>query len=405
MRIYLLLFVFILGISNALLSQGNPYYKGGFKVTFDTTEQKYIRFIAWTQFQANMEDAPGQDESLVNMQLRRARFLAYGQLVENFLVITHFGVNSLNGDNIHPLGATGTPQLFMHDAWAQYNVHKNHVIGGGLHYWNGLSRLNSQGTLNFLTMDNHRPAWSTLGLSDQFQRHIGVFGKGAFGKFQYQVSVNEAMTNSLDDRNFMNDQAVYQGRKLLGHRQAGRTYGGYFMYNFLNTESNFLPYRVGSYLGAQKLLNIGAGFFAHPNGAVRLDDNNELTGEDVNLFALDVFYDHPVGKSGASVTAYALTQYNDYGTNYNFGPYASGWMFYGHVGYMLPGDFDHLRYQPYVSFGNQSLDFDGLTRNNFGAGLNIMISGHNAKLTLEYQNTTFLDRTNHRLSLQAMIYL
>ncbi|MCC5924506.1 MAG: hypothetical protein JJT77_12035 [Crocinitomicaceae bacterium] len=405
MRNYFILFSLFLTVTFQLFSQGNPYYKGGFKVTFDSTEQKYIRFIAWTQFQVNMDDAPAQDESLVTMQLRRARFLAYGQLIENFLVITHFGINSLNGDNMQPVGATRTPQLFMHDAWVQYNVHPDHVVGGGLHYWNGLSRLNSQGTLNFLTMDNHRPTWSTLGLSDQFQRHIGIFGKGTFGKLQYQVSFNEAMTNSLDARPTMQNQAVYQGRKLLGHRQAGRTYGGYFIYNLLNVESNFLPYRVGSYLGAEKLLNIGAGFFAHPNGAVRLDDSNELIGEDVNLFALDVFYDHPVGENGASVTAYGLAQHNNYGTNYNFGPYASGWMFYGHVGYMLPGDFEHVRYQPYVSVGNQSLDFDGLTRNNFGAGLNVMISGHNAKLTLEYQNITFLDRADHRLSLQAMIYL
>jgi hypothetical protein len=385
--------------------QGNPYYKGGFKIKFKDNDQKFIRFIAWSQFQVNMDDAPATTESLVNMQLRRARFLAYSQLADNFLIITHFGINSLNANNMQPTGASGTPQLFMHDAWAQYNVHKNHVIGGGLHYWNGLSRLNTQGTLNLLSMDNYRPAWSTLGLSDQFARHLGIFAKGSFGKFQYQVAVNEAITNTLDQRDAMVSQAVYQGRKMLGSRKAGKTYSGYFMYNFLETESNFLPYSVGTYLGDKKLFNVGAGFFSHPSGVVRLNDANELVAENVSHFALDVFYDHPIGRKGSSITAYGLAQHNDYGTNYNFGPYASGWMFYGHVGYLLPGNAEQMRYQPYVTFGNQTMDVDLLTKNNFGAGMNLFISGHNAKLTLEYQNATFNNITDHRLSLQAMIYL
>jgi hypothetical protein len=51
------------------------------------------------------------------------------------------------------------------------------TVGGGLHYWNGISRLNNQSTLNLMTLDNQRQAWATLGLSDQLQRHIGVYAK------------------------------------------------------------------------------------------------------------------------------------------------------------------------------------------------------------------------------------
>jgi hypothetical protein len=40
----------------------------------------------------------------------------------------------------------------------------------GLHYWNGISRLNKS-TLNLMTLDNQRQAWATLGLSDQLQTH------------------------------------------------------------------------------------------------------------------------------------------------------------------------------------------------------------------------------------------
>jgi hypothetical protein len=64
-----------------------------------------------------------------------------------------------------PTGTGEGSQVFLHDAWAQYSLGKNNAVGGGLHYWNGISRLNNQ-TLNLMTLD--RTAWATLGLSDQF---------------------------------------------------------------------------------------------------------------------------------------------------------------------------------------------------------------------------------------------
>ena len=402
---YNVLVVFLLlGVANAF-SQGSPYYKGGFKIKFGDNDDKYVRIITWAQVQANYSDDRPDDQSDVSFQLRRARILVYGQIVKDFLVLTHIGMNSLNANNMNPVGNEGTPQVFMHDAWAQYNITPNHVIGGGLHYWNGLSRLNSQGTLNLMTMDNNRASWSNLGLSDQFARHIGIFAKGNFGKLQYNVAINEAMVNTLDNQSLSQDFAVYQGANLLGTANAGKTYTGYFAYNILNMESNFLPYKVGSYLGTEELLNIGAGFFHHPNGSVILDNSSNQQGEDVNLFALDVFYDMPLGKLGSSITAYAKYQYNDYGSNYQFGPYSSGNMWYGHAGYLLPGSFEKTRIQPYASLNYSTIDgLDG-DRTILGLGANAYLNGHNSKLTLEYQRENFNGISFNRLSFQAMIYL
>lgn len=399
-----LVLLFFLGIGSCF-SQGSPYYKGGFKIKFGDNDDKYVRIITWAQIQANYSDDRAEDQADVSFQLRRARILVYGQIVKDFLVLTHIGMNSLNANNMQPVGSEGTPQVFMHDAWAQYNVSPNHVIGAGLHYWNGLSRLNSQGTLNLMTMDNNRASWSNLGLSDQFARHIGIFAKGNFGRLQYNVAINEAIVNTLDSQELSSEYAVYQGANLLGTANAGKNYTGYFAYNLLNMESNFLPYKVGSYLGTQELLNIGAGFFHHPEGAVILNDLGEQQGEDVNLFALDVFYDVPLGNLGSSITAYAKYQYNDYGTNYQFGPYSSGNMLYGHAGYLLPGTPDKTRYQPYASFNYTTLDAMEDNRTIFGLGANAYMNGHNSKLTLEYQRENFNGQTFNRVSLQAMIYL
>ncbi|MBQ0741127.1 hypothetical protein J9332_43350, partial [Aquimarina celericrescens] len=79
--------------------------------------------------------------------------------------------------------------------------------------------------------------------------------------------------------------------------------------------------------------------------------SDQPVGENVNLFAVDAFYDAPVGNNGSAITGYAIYQSNDYGTNYLFGPYASGDMLYGHVGYLLPGS-KPVRFQPYTSYNH-----------------------------------------------------
>lgn len=388
-----------------MYSQGAPDYNGGFKVKFDEDGKKYFRILSWAQVQGVYTDEVPDDVSHFNFNLRRARVLMYAQLNEKFLILTHFGLNSLNANSLSPTGKGEGSQLFFHDVWAQYNVGKDHSIGGGLHYFNGISRLNNQSTLNMLTLDNNRQSWSTLGLSDQFARHVGVFGKGKFGKFQYQVAINDAITNGLDARDPEPDgPAVYGGKRLVGSRDAGMVYAGYFNYNFFDLESNFLPYKVGTYLGGKRVFNIGAGFFLHPSGSVRLD-GTELKGEDVSIFAIDAFYDSPIGEKGSAITAYATFQSNDYGNDYLFSAYGTGSMFYGHVGYVFNGDVSKTRFQPYVSFASNSYDAVDDNRNVLGIGANAYLTGHHSKLTLEYKNQKFGDSEIGTITLQAMIYL
>jgi hypothetical protein len=388
-----------------MYSQGAPSYNGGFKVKFDESGEKYFRILSWAQVQGIYADEVPDDVSHFNFNLRRARVLMYAQLNEKFLILTHFGLNNLNSNSLSPTGKGDGSQLFFHDAWVQYSLSKDHAIGAGLHYFNGISRLNNQSTLNMLTLDNNRQSWSTLGLSDQFARHVGLFGKGKFGKFQYQLAINDAITDGLDTRDPVDGgPAVYGGKRLLGSKDAGMVYAGYFDYNFLDQESNFLPYKVGTYLGTKRFFNVGAGFFLHPSGSVSLD-GTELVGEDVSIFAVDVFYDAPIGDKGSTITAYATFQSNDYGKDYLYSAYGTGNMFYGHVGYVFNGDVEKTRFQPYVSYGTNSYDAVDDNRNIFGVGANAYFTGHHSKLTLEYKNEKFGDAKLGTVTVQAMIYL
>ncbi len=404
MKKTLFLGLFALLTFNAF-SQGSPDYGGGMKVNFNEDGSKYMRFITWGQVWAQYNDNMPEGEKAFNTTLRRARFITYAQLTPKFLILTHFGINSLSADNMSPVGKGESSQLFLHDFWVQYKVADKHDVGAGLHYWNGISRLNNEGTLNFLTLDNNRQSWSTLGLSDQFARHQGIYGKGAFGKLQYRVSINEAITNGIDARDPETNvnTSIYGGRRILGSKDSGMAYAGYFEYGFKDAESNLLPYKVGTYLGTKKVFNLGAGFFLHPNGSV-MNDGTKNVGENVSIFAVDAFYDAPIGDSKAAITGYLTYQNNNYGKNYLFNAYGTGSFIYGHVGYLLPTE-KTTKLQPYLSYASNSYDAVDDNRNVFGAGANLFLNGHNSKLTLEYKNEKFGETKTGTVTLQAMIYL
>lgn len=392
-------------LSSEVFSQGSPDYGSGMKINFNEDGSKHMRIIAWGQMWAQYNDNVPDKQKSLEFSTRRARILTYAQLTPKFLILAHFGLNSLNADNMSPVGKDNSSQLFFHDFWVQYNLSANHSIGSGLHYWNGISRLNNQSTLNIMTLDNNRQSWATLGLTDQFARHQGVYAKGSIDKFQYRVAINEAIANGLDSRVVQDNvgTTVYAGRKVLGSKDAGFNYAGYFEYNFLESESNFLPYKVGSYLGTKKVFNVGAGFFLHPKGTVR-SNGTTISSEDVSIFAVDAFYDAPLGENKGAITAYAVFQNNEYGKDYLYSAYGTGSMLYGHIGYMLPTE-KLTKLQPYVSFGSNSYDATDDNRNVFGIGSNVYMNGHNSKLTLEYKNEKFGSSETGTLTLQAMIYL
>lgn len=400
-------------LTSFAFSQGSPDYEGGLKVKINEDGSKYFRIISWAQFWAQHNsdrplDANGNEQADLNFSLRRARILMYAQVSKDFLILTHFGLNSLNADNMSPTGTRDASQLFFHDVWAQYSLGKDHAIGGGLHYWNGISRLNNQSTLNIMTLDNQRQSWATLGLSDQFARHLGIYLKGSFGKFQYRVSVNEAETNNLQATTtpVNNGAATYTGRRLLGSKAAGKAYSGYFDYAFFDAESNFLPYKVGSYVGTKKIFNLGAGFFSHPKGAVIADASGNLSGENVSIFAVDAFYDAPIGNNGGALTAYALYQNTDYGKDFTLGTtYETGTMLHAHLGYVLPVK-TKTKFQPYLSYDHRTIEALNKNASQLGIGANVYLSGHNSKLTLEYQTLKYADnKAVNTVTLQAMIYL
>lgn len=419
--------------------QGFPNYKGGLKVSLDEQGDRYFRLITWHQVWVRYNQnnsgslrAGVEQDATTDFGLRRSRFLMFSQINKKFLIVTHFGINNQNAVSGGYLGNDGKkPQLYMHDAWVDYTVIPKYLnLGGGLHYWNGLSRLTNASTLNLLTYDAPILNWATIEATDQFARKLGLFAKGKIGKLAYQVAVNDPFETNTAATIAVN-QATYNPQNV------GRVYEGYFQYEFLEAEGNLLPYRVGSYLGTKKVFNLGAGFINNNDAMWYQNSAGDMVTTAMNLFSVDAFLDFPFEKGGA-LTAYAAAYFNDFGPNKvrnigilnpadgstgstslrgnAFPTIGTGTSIYTQVGYMLPKKRDDLIFQPYAAFIYN--DFEGVQNSLgekvlvtvFDLGLNLYIAGHHSKLSLNYRSRP--DFTNpddvarrSEVTFQAMVYL
>ncbi len=439
MKKNVVLLIISLCTSGLAMAQGYSEYNGGLKVNLDESGDKYFRFITWHQvwlrYNQNNEGSTrvGQaQESTTDVGLRRSRFLMYAQLDKRFLILTHFGINNQNAMSGGYLGTDGKkPQLYMHDAWLDYTVFSKYLhIGGGLHYWNGLSRLTNASTLNLMTMDAPILNWATIEATDQFARKLGIFAKGKWAKLAYQIAVNDPFETNTNASIALNKSNYNPGN-------VSKVIEAYFQYEFWDAESNLLPYRVGTYLGTKKVFNLGAGFINNNDAMWSTNSAGDTVLSNMNLFSVDAFLDMPL-KIGGAITAYGAAYFNDFGPNNvrnigilnpadastisgslrgnSFPTLGTGTSIYAQVGYMLPKKNDQLIFQPYAAFIYS--DFEAL-KNSAGEqvpvqvldlGLNAFLAGHHSKLSLNYRHRpdfTNIDNLSYKaaLTLQAMIYL
>jgi hypothetical protein len=434
----------------AMRAQGSETYGSGLKVNLNENGSRYVRFIIWNQLWTRMtQNNPGtagadgnvQDNSF-DMGLRRARFLAYAQLSPRYLILTHIGINNqtfINGGtpgggatgNAGSIPVTGTvpegsttvsgsangasakkPQLFFHDFWNEFLVVKgktsNLSVGFGLHYWNAVSRLSSASTLNFLAIDAPIFNWFNIELTDQFARQFGVYAKGKLGKLDYRFHLNKPFS--------INQTASATATRAFHAPTDNLSLGGYVNWQFLDQESNLLPFFVGTYVGTKKVFNLGAGFYQHAN-ATATKDNNVLSYHDQTLFSVDAFLDLPLGskEKGTALTAYAAYYNMDFGPNYyrsvgimntntSFaasytGPRSvdgagngrallgTGDIVYAQAGLLLPKHLSKkVKIQPFGALTLKNLDYLGIGTTYYDIGSNFFLDGHHAKFTIQWSS-------------------
>ena len=241
-----------------------------------------------------------------DFSIRRIRFVFSGVLTDRVSFFVQFGQNSLNYLSARKAGS------FFHDITADYAVIKKHlIIGAGLNGWNGPSRFANASVASTLVLDVPIYQEVTNDTYDQNGRRMGIYAKGKLGKIDYRVSIGKPFviqTASGSGTEPINENSTFSTLPPALNPQ------GYFMYQFLDQESNFGSGMPGSYLGKKRVFNLGAGFNYQKNAMFRYSNvaTKDTVSEDMKLFAADVFYDVPLNKEkGTAYNLYACySHYN-----------------------------------------------------------------------------------------------
>ena len=375
-------------------------YKG---LTLKLSDSGFIRFITWHQVWVRFTEMnPGslvngtEQDNYFDIGLRRSRFLAFAE-INDFQILTHFGINNQTFNNQRK------PQLFMHDVWTQYSLWDNIIsVGFGLHYWHGISRMTNASTLNFMALDAPITNWPTIERTDQFARFLGIWLKGQIGGFDYRVSMNKP---------FRADRPLGAAADYDGSSNT-LSFAGYFEYQFMDRESNKLPYKVGTYIGRKSVFNLGAGFYIHPESMQSLDATEGRLTHDQVLLGIDLYADMPIGdrdESGA-FSAYLVFYNYDFGPNHlrsigimnvatagenvsvngpgnAYPSIGTGQHVYFQGGYLIPPNvMGGWEFMPYVAFQFSNMEALEDPMILFEGGLNWFLEGHHAKVTMAFRN-------------------
>ncbi|HWZ21243.1 MAG TPA: hypothetical protein VNW06_01245, partial [Cytophagaceae bacterium] len=271
---------------------------------------------------------------------RRVRFQLLGQLTDRIFFYSQIGENSISFQSERKFG------FFIHDAIGEYAfIKKNLSIGAGLGSWAGPLRFSSPGVASIMGYETPVFQQTTNDINDQFGRKFMVYAKGKLGKLDYRVSLAKPFIVNPGNGAASANVAINGGQAavpLLGTmpngvstfstRDPNPQFSGYFAYQFLDQEANFVPYNTGSYYGQKRVFNIGGGF-QYQNRAVWRKELNTTTGvvdtitSSYTSVGLDIIYDTPVNKEkGTAISIYASWLYSNYGKNYirTFGPMNPG---------------------------------------------------------------------------------
>lgn len=399
--------------STAIFSDGKVQF------SFNSDASRYVRITGLNQvWLRHTELNPGTTlygsplSSISDIGIRRLRFQVYGQLTDRVFFYTQFGQNNFSFRSPQYTGA------FFHDAVTELRVHEDHLsMGAGLTGWSGLLRYASPAVGSILTLDAPLYQQATNGVNDQFLRKLSVYAKGKLGGLDYRVAVSRPMAVQNSPAGAF--ESISAGRTSFSTTPAKLQYQGYVMYQFLDRESNLIPYNTGTYIGKKKVLNVGAGFIQQSGAMWRLNAAGDTAASDMLLLGADVFYDTPLnGGKGTALTLYAAYSYYDFGANYfrnigvmnpttgvNAGGTVNG------TGNNLPmiGTGSTLYLQGGFAFGNNIVTEGGKLQPYAAAqyslyealdepmlmaegGMNWFIHGdHNSKVSLNYQSRPVFD--------------
>jgi len=400
---------FVLAGMSACLSADAQGFKDG-KLWLNEDGSNYFKFTLMSQAWLRYTDMnPGstiggyEKGSYTDIGIRRARIQAYGQIADRVFLYTQVGMNNFSYASDRKAG------FFIHDITGDYEVVRRYLsLGMGLSAWNGLSRFSSPSTGSIMGLDAPLFEQSTNDVTDQFLRKLGVYAKGKIARLDYRLSMSSPMS--------VQKSAGYSAEigkyATFSPEPARMQWQGYFQWQFGEEEANATPYAAGTYLGAKRVLNIGAGFQVQPGAMWYAAEGGDTVRTAMRNFAVDVFYDAPLDREKGT----ALSVYAAY-INFGFGPghirnqstmnpasgsvrsdvlngsgngypsFGTGSLWYAQAGYKFRNNLlAGTTFMPYASAQYALYDRLADPMLYWEAGATWLLRGHNAKLTLAYQS-------------------
>ena len=354
------------------------------------------------------------ENNTTDIGLRRTRMQLFGQITDRVFLYFQFGMNNFNSQ--YNYSSNRKQSAFFHDAICEYKVTESNALklGGGLTIANGLSRFSQPSIGTIATLDVPVFAQSTVDQTDIFSRKLSLYARGQISKFDYRVILSDPfpITSNGAATPDISKNATFTP---LGHHLQK---GGYLMYQFFDHEGHTTPYMTGSYLGTKKVFNVAVGGIFQKNATWRKGTANDTVYDDMKLLCVESFLDVPINKEkNTAVNAYAGFFHTDYGKNYlrmngimnpatgskqvglvkDAGPmygnsipmFGTGNVFYAQFAYLMSQNIlsNGAQLMPYLSYNHSTykrLNDKGMSTVN--VGINYLMKGHKAKLTLDWMN-------------------
>ena len=371
----------------SLFLVGGTAQAGG-KIEIDDTKWISIGAAARTSFRTIEDSAPNGSDWSSDFNLDSARIYINGQIHKNIKF-------ELNTECVF-CGNSGIPpeEYVILDAIAKFEFSPQFNIWAG-RMLVPAERQELNGPYYSTTYD----AFKTPFYSSDFSTDFGTAGAGVYardhgvnlwgalgseGALQYVAGIFNGLESAAGTGPNQDDNLLYAGR---------------LAYNFLDVEKNPGYYTSGTYYGGGgDIFTVGIAMQYQEDGSGTILNPGDFFGVSV-----DVLFEKVLGNQGVFTFN---GEYKNFSSDYALAAFTDGsgcfCMFdgdsYSLVGlYLFPQKIGIGKFQPYLRY--TEIDPDGSAdRDEFEAGLNYIIDGHNARVSMFYQHGDIVTKglTNYR---------
>ncbi len=358
-------------LATGLLVGANAAYAGG-KIAIDDTKWISIGAAARASFAAVEDRAPSGSSWSTDFNADSARIYINGQGTDQIKF-------ELNTECVF-CGNSALEEFVVLDAIAKFELSPE------LNIWAGrllvpAERQELNGPYYSTTYD----AYKTPFYSSDFSFDYGTGGAGVYardhgvnlwgatgpgGALQYVFGVFNGLQSGAGVGPNQDDNMLFAGRVA---------------YNFLSVEKNPGYYTSGTYYGGGDIFTVGVAFQYQEQGAGSFANPGDFRG-----LSVDVLYEKVLENKGV-VTLNG--EYKNFDADYATAAFADagcfcmfdGNSYSGTALYLFPDKVAIGKFQPYVRYSAVEPS-DSAEREEIEAGMNYIIDGHNARVSLFYQN-------------------